>query len=247
MRFATDWCEKGQFVCGNSKSCIDPDRVCDGFSDCTGGEDEKKCTALIDDESEGEEENEDVIIDSRTDLVPTDYSVLERTTREPHFDQEAVESSIVDTTTLYVPSDDLRSEKLTNDRTNDNLPPRSINRKPTRNRDNAIEEMRYVDEHGKSATVVVSSREIPSDLLRNGLNAGNSLRSKSNRTFPMATTHVARKEIDDYNDNGYLSIRKNGKWGRLCLSDANSLLRERRALWSIEDLARAACKAITYQ
>ncbi|XP_032677716.1 uncharacterized protein LOC116847141 isoform X2 [Odontomachus brunneus] len=197
-----DWCQKGQFVCGNTKSCVDPDKVCDGISDCAGGEDEKKCTALIDDEPE---ENMDVLVSTRN--TSTDYFIeSERTAKEPHFDQEAVESIIVDTTTLYDFSYDSRSEKPKDEKSN--LSSKSIDQESTlKNRD--AEGTRYIEEN--------------------------------------AIATVPREEIDSYNNNGYLNIRKNGKWGKLCLSDTDSVLQERQAAWSIEDLAKAACKAITYQ
>lgn len=48
-----------------------------------------------------------------------------------------------------------------------------------------------------------------------------------------------------YHDKGYLSVRKNGQWGRLCLrSEDSPSLPE---AMSIQDLGRAVCKAITYQ
>lgn len=213
--------------------------MCDGISDCAGGEDEKKCTALIDDEPE---EDMDVLVSTRN--TSTDHSVeSERTAKEPHFDQEAVESTIVDTTTLYSFPYDLQSEKLRDER--NNLSSKSIDQESTlKNRD--AEETRYVEENGK-ITVAVSSREISSSLLRNSLTSDSGLRAESNRTFSIAIATVPREEIDSYNNNGYLSIRKKGKWGKLCLSDTDSVLQERQAAWSIEDLAKAACKAITYQ
>ncbi|EZA47834.1 Enteropeptidase [Ooceraea biroi] len=213
-----DWCKKGQFVCGNSKSCIDQDKVCNGFSDCPGDEDEKKCTALIDNEQE------EIISESHTDLASTDhlsagnnYSESGRTAEELHLDQEAVESSIIDATTLYALPDDLRSEL--NDKNN---LLRQIDEEFARRKD-----------ADKSETVAVSSREISSSVFKNALTKNN--------------PH-SRKEIESYNYNskGYLSVRKNGKWGKLCLSDP-SQGRQGRNAWSIEDLAKAACKAITYQ
>ncbi|XP_014489305.1 PREDICTED: uncharacterized protein LOC106752251 [Dinoponera quadriceps] len=228
-----DWCQKGQFVCGNTKSCVDPDKVCDGFSDCAGGEDEKKCTALIEDEPE---EDLKVLVSTRN--ISTGYSVgsEKRIVKVPHFDQEAVESTIVDTTTLYDFSGDLRSEKLTDERSDLSSEPADPDKSTLVNRD--------VEENGK---VMVSSREISSSD-RNSLTSGSGLRTESNHTFSIATATVSREEIDSYNNNGYLNVRKNGKWGKLCLSDTDSVLRERQtAVWSIEDLAKAACKAITYQ
>lgn len=204
--------------------------MCNGFSDCPGGEDEKKCTALIDDEPKKN------IIESRIDLVPTEnlsknHSNTE-TVKDPHLDQ-ATESSIVDTT-LYILPDDFQSERLIN---KNDLFPKLIDQESAGNR-NAEE---------SKVEVAVSSRETSSNVLRNGLTPRNNLRIRNNRTFPIA--NVYNKEIDNYNNKGYLSVRKNGVWGKLCY-DTNSLIQERHArriTWSTEDLAKAACKAITYQ
>lgn len=223
-------------MCGNTKSCVDPNKVCDGVSDCAGGEDERKCTALIDDEP-----NEDMEVLVSTRNISAGYSVeSERTAKEPHFDQEAVESTIIDTTTLYGSIHDLQSEKLRDERTD--LSSKSIDEESTfRNGDAAA----YIEENGK---IAVSSRKT-SSYLRSSLSFDGGLHyAESNRTFPIAIATVPHEEIDSYyNNNGYLSVRKNGKWGKLCLSDTDSILRERQAAWSIEDLAKAACKAITYQ
>lgn len=95
----------------------------------------------------------------------------------------------------------------------------------------------------------VSNKEIPSNLLRNSTASDNKVHTKNNRTFPRKPVFF-RKEINNYNDRGYLSVRKNGKWGKLCLRDtenSSDTLLERQAIWSIEDLARTACKAITFR
>lgn len=84
----TDWCRKDQFICENSKLCIDQDKVCNGFSDCANGEDEKKCTALIEDEPKQIDD-----FDSET------YSVLQDTHREQHNLNEKTDESTSDTTT----------------------------------------------------------------------------------------------------------------------------------------------------
>jgi len=136
---------------------------------------------------------------------------------------------------LYVLSNDPRFEKLTN---NKNLLPQI---------DESLAQSKDADKSDE-ITVAVSSREISSNVLRNALTENNpyAIETKSNRTFP---ANVAfRKDIESYNYNnkGYLSVRKNGKWGKLCLSDMNEE-RQRRNMWSIEDLAKAACKAVTYQ
>ncbi|XP_012521492.2 uncharacterized protein LOC105827856 [Monomorium pharaonis] len=221
-----DYCEKDQFVCGNSKFCVDTDKVCNGFSDCPSGEDEKKCTALINDEPEED------FSESRIDLVPTknlpeNHSVT-KAVKDVHLKDQATESSILDTT-LYIPlTDPIESERLIN---KNGLFPKLVDRESAQNR------------------ITVSSREVSSNILRNSLTPGNNLHIGNNRTFPVA--NIYNKEIDNYNDKGYLSVRKNGVWGKLCY-DTDSLIQEkerhaRRITWSIQDLAKAACKAITYQ
>ncbi|KAL0119332.1 hypothetical protein PUN28_009716 [Cardiocondyla obscurior] len=217
-----DWCEKDQFVCGNSKSCVDVEKVCDGFTDCPGGEDENKCIALIEVKPEGK------IAKQQPNLVST-----ENMSKKFYLDQ-TVEPSIIAATTLYSLRDNVQSERSKSDK--NDLSPKFLNQQSTR------------DEDAEESKVVVSSRETSSNVLKNGLTPGNSLRIKSNGTFPMV--NVRDKEINNYNSKGYLSIRKNGVWGRLCLSDMNVLGHERhtrRITLSIEDFAKAACKAITYQ
>lgn len=206
--------------------------MCDGFSDCPGGEDEKKCTALIDDELEED------ITESRINLVPMENLLKNHSITETIDDShlEATESSILDTT-LYVPSDDFQSERLIKNDKND-LFSKLIDREAARNR-NA--------EKSKIDEAAVSSRETSSNVLRNDLTSGNNLLVRNNGTFPVA--NVYNKEIDNYNNKGYLSVRKNGVWRKLCY-DTNGLNQERHArriTWSIEDLAKAACKAITYR
>ena len=61
------------------------------------------------------------------------------------------------------------------------------------------------------------------------------------------TKSKIRNEVNGYSDRGFLSVRKNGKWGKLCLSGIDNLLEEKRTAWTIEDLGRAVCKAVTYQ
>ncbi|XP_011629810.1 uncharacterized protein LOC105422211 [Pogonomyrmex barbatus] len=223
-----DWCEKGQFVCGNSKFCVDTDKVCNGISDCPGGEDEKKCTALIDDELEEDTEPQ-IDLASTEDLSKNTSEIV----KESHFDR-AVESSFIDTTTLHILPDDVQSERLMKN----NLPAKLVHQESTQTKD--------VDE--SKAMVAVSSREASSNVLRNGLTPGDNLHARNNRTFSI-TNDAHNKEVDNYNNKGYLSIRKNGVWGKLCLPiDTNSQEKHvRRAVWSVEDLAKAACKAITYQ
>jgi len=214
--------------------------VCDGFSDCPGDEDEKKCTALIDDEPQ-----EGIISESNIDLCSTEHlpmndnhSESQKIAENSHLDQEAIESSIIHTTTLYVLPNDLQSKKLTN---NKNLLPQI---------DEELSQRKDADKNDE-ITVAVSSREISSSALRNALTENNpyASESRSNRTFPANVASLKEIESYNYNNKGYLSVRKNGKWGKLCLNDTNdpSHERQRRNTWSIEDLAKAACKAVTYQ
>ncbi|XP_062524707.1 uncharacterized protein LOC101737507 isoform X2 [Bombyx mori] len=51
-----DWCKEEQYVCANSRQCIDMIKVCDGTPDCPLGDDEKSCVTLAD-----ELENNEVI------------------------------------------------------------------------------------------------------------------------------------------------------------------------------------------
>lgn len=44
------WCTPGQFICPQSKLCIEMNQVCDGSNDCPLGTDEKYCVKLADDE-----------------------------------------------------------------------------------------------------------------------------------------------------------------------------------------------------
>lgn len=39
----TDFCQGEAFECNTDRLCIPSSRVCDGFVDCTGGEDEVAC------------------------------------------------------------------------------------------------------------------------------------------------------------------------------------------------------------
>lgn len=183
----TEWCRDGQFVCGNSRFCVDQSNVCDGVRDCPHGEDEKKCAALIDDEH----------------LQPSQQTYQE----------------------FFAKDDEhIFQDHLT-----------SIDRKDT-----------DVDETG-NLTDVVSGREISSSKLRNSLvRAGSSIRADVKANGPLVR-FSNRLEVNNYNDRGYLNVRKNGKWGKLCLDDTDNLLQQRQLSWTIEDLGRAVCKAITYQ
>ena len=41
-----DWCRPQQYICPNSKRCIDRIKICDGRNDCPYGDDERNCVAL---------------------------------------------------------------------------------------------------------------------------------------------------------------------------------------------------------
>lgn len=88
---------------------------------------------------------------------------------------------------------------------------------------------------------VVSGREISSG------NKNNLLTFNSVKTHFKTDAPNTRLEIYNYNDRGFLSVRKNGKWGKLCLAGNGSIVQNRYLNWSIEDLGKAVCKAITYQ
>ncbi|XP_076639718.1 uncharacterized protein LOC143351751 [Colletes latitarsis] len=234
-----DWCEEGQFVCGNSRFCVDQDKVCNGFADCPEGEDEKKCAALIEDDVVLNYENtsafpnrennfETTVTEDAYPSAQEYFSEVESTTdKDVVFDQEAVESSILESTTLRALKDNVRLEKIINTKT-----------------ESTIKEGVVFGNRERSNATLVSGREISSNG-KDVLTRGNSIHVNANEND--ATSANVKKEINNYNEEGYINIRKNGKWGKLCLSGMDTLLQERQATWTIEDLGRAVCKAITYQ
>ncbi|XP_043287409.1 uncharacterized protein [Venturia canescens] len=212
-----DWCSEGQFVCGNSRSCVDQTRVCDGFKDCPSGEDEKKCAALIDDDEMTNivEKRISTSLEFVTEPIystePKSYEFYEEETREKPSehsdipeDQDAVESAILETTTF-----------------------------------------RIVVENSPDSKKLALGREISGTSKNRADHSANSIRpTKIDNSFER---NEIRNEINGYSDRGFLSIRKNGKWGKLCLTGMDNLLEEKRTIWTIEDLGRAVCKAVTYQ
>lgn len=229
-------------MCGNSRSCVDRSKVCDGFKDCPGSEDEKNCAALIEEiELDSEEEtNRPIEVEDESNSEEIGGESLEGTSKyegDPEFDQEAVETSILETTTFrIVMGNRLREEKL-------------INTQKLASIIDVGSRMNVTGSSGASRRsqmkenleVVVSGREI-SENSKTSVVRGNA--------FDVATRTdnvIRRKEVNGYSDRGFLSVRKNGKWGKLCLGGMDNLLQERRAIWTIEDLGRAVCKAITYQ
>ncbi|XP_014616628.1 PREDICTED: uncharacterized protein LOC106793868 [Polistes canadensis] len=232
-----DWCVEGQFVCGNSRYCVDQNKVCDGFQDCPTGEDEKKCAALIEDyiDDYNIEQVTDAFKNNKTILLGNqnegdddmiinkseDYSFDMETGLDdvPVYDQEAVESTLSKTSTI----------------------PDSLNKETYE----TVVETTILPDESTNLTYLISGREISSNL-RNNLNGGTSYHAKGNSPIT-SSVNGFEKELNGYNDKGYLNIRKNGKWGKLCLNTTNNYDQERQTNWSIEDLARAVCKAITYQ
>ncbi|CAK9832521.1 PRSS8 [Anthophora retusa] len=213
-----DWCQEGQFVCGNSRSCIDQRKVCNGYTDCPGGEDEKKCAALIEDGT--------AVYPFPQEYFPETEST---TNKDMIYDQEAVESSIFESTTLHELKDNVQLEKLISTKDESTIKEGTL----LENRENY------------NGTTLVSGREISSNG-KDTLTHGNSIHVNPKKNDTASIISIT-KEINNYNERGYLNIRKNGKWGKLCLSGMDNLLQERQALWTIEDLGRAVCKAITYQ
>lgn len=45
-----EWCSPGQYVCLNSRTCIEKDKLCDGKRDCPHGDDEKQCVMVAPDQ-----------------------------------------------------------------------------------------------------------------------------------------------------------------------------------------------------
>lgn len=41
-----DWCHPGQYICSNSKACVDKNKICDGIKDCLEGDDERQCVSI---------------------------------------------------------------------------------------------------------------------------------------------------------------------------------------------------------
>ncbi|XP_068966779.1 uncharacterized protein [Bombus flavifrons] len=238
-----DWCQEGQYVCGNSRTCINQDKVCNGYTDCPGGEDEKKCAALIEDDSalNYDERSNFARKDINSEISVTkdahpsfegQFSEIESTTnKDALYDQEAVESSIFESTTLHAFKDDIRLEKI------------------IRAKDESVIEEGGTffenREHSNATTTLVSGREISSNV-KHMLTRGNSIHVNTKNDDKTSIMNL-KKEVNNYNEKGYLNIRKNGKWGKLCLTGMDNLLQERQTVWSIEDLGRAVCKAITYQ
>ncbi|RZF36116.1 hypothetical protein LSTR_LSTR014782, partial [Laodelphax striatellus] len=49
-----------------------------------------------------------------------------------------------------------------------------------------------------------------------------------------------------YYSQGFLMVRKEGKWGKLCLQNFKELFLSSKSNWSISEIGRSICKAMTY-
>ncbi|XP_069689200.1 uncharacterized protein [Periplaneta americana] len=49
-----------------------------------------------------------------------------------------------------------------------------------------------------------------------------------------------------YSPEGYLMVRKQGRWGKLCLQNFDNVVARSESTWEVADLGRAVCKAMTY-
>ncbi|KAF7998295.1 hypothetical protein HCN44_009693 [Aphidius gifuensis] len=212
-----DWCTKGQFVCGNSQFCVDQGKVCDGTWDCPSGEDEKKCAALIEDDKN----HDNKTFDNLNDRI-----------NNKRYDGKNIWSKI----------DDNLNKKIIN--TNDKLLFETTTTLKIISDDVDEDDNSKMDYLDKNVKVV--GREISSST-KNKLMGSNSFHASSKVGHIIENNNKHVKEVNGYSDRGFLSVRKNGKWGKLCLNGMENLMEERRALWTIEDLGRAVCKAITYQ
>lgn len=47
-----------------------------------------------------------------------------------------------------------------------------------------------------------------------------------------------------YNPEGYLLVRKKGRWGKLCVDKFNETVSH--TSWKLPDIGRAVCQALTY-
>jgi len=42
-------------------------------------------------------------------------------------------------------------------------------------------------------------------------------------------------------------VRKQGRWGKLCLQNFDKVVARSQSEWKVADLGRAVCKAMTYR
>nr|XP_022915185.1 serine protease nudel-like [Onthophagus taurus] len=50
-----EWCKPGNYVCANSKKCIEKSKICDGVNDCPLGDDERRCVTISEKIEEADE------------------------------------------------------------------------------------------------------------------------------------------------------------------------------------------------
>lgn len=210
--------------------------MCDGVKDCPAAEDEKKCAALIDDDSivydnDSESSTEHINEEQDTSRSNKNDSKLNHVTKDSNkkidSDQEAYETSVLETNTFRaIINDEAKIDKLENSKfftdTNESLFENPV--------------------MGNTDSPVIAGREIPMTS-KHGFVSSNAFATDA-KTGDLI---IKKEELNSYHNKGYLSVRKNGMWGKLCLSDMNNLIKEHQASWSIQDLGRAICKAITYQ
>ncbi|XP_008544698.1 uncharacterized protein LOC103569261 [Microplitis demolitor] len=234
-----DWCSVGQFVCGSSRFCIDLIKVCDGFRDCPGGEDEKKCAALIDDEE---------FIDNKENFrkIPNwGRQKINTSDTEANFDdQEAVETVLATTFRIDTTKNEDVDSKSVFDASkfgfNTGI---NYDGRQTRVGENTKVFGREIAVNTKN--IINNDQKVFSTKVNIPINTKPDINYKNNNYGFISNNLVT--EINSYSDRGYLNVRKNGKWGKLCLNSTDSLLVDKRTIWTIEDLGRAVCKAITYQ
>ncbi|XP_068241561.1 uncharacterized protein [Palaemon carinicauda] len=49
-----------------------------------------------------------------------------------------------------------------------------------------------------------------------------------------------------YKEEGYLMVRKKGRWGKLCIDNFENAMSKAATTWSINDLGQAVCKTLTF-
>ncbi|XP_066975872.1 uncharacterized protein [Macrobrachium rosenbergii] len=49
-----------------------------------------------------------------------------------------------------------------------------------------------------------------------------------------------------YHEEGYLMVRKKGRWGKLCVDNFENAMSKAATTWSINDLGQAVCKTLTF-
>ncbi|CAG5101575.1 Similar to Enteropeptidase-like, partial [Cotesia congregata] len=230
-----DWCSVGQFVCGNSRFCIDVVKVCDGYKDCPGGEDEKKCAALIDDDDDDDFREDKSVLKKISNWEERKEKINSTFQLE---DQKAVET-VATTFRIETLKEEIQKSVLNTGMFDGNFDGRQ-----TRVGENTKVFGREIAVDAKTKNVIDNDQKGFSTKVSIPVN------KKPDDFFNNDYSYIKNNlgtEINSYSDRGYLSVRKNGKWGKLCLNSTDGLLDDKRTIWTIEDLGRAVCKAITYQ